>query len=109
MTPEEKTKIITLKNAGLGYQAIAQTLDLKENTVKSFCHRNGLGEISNKTLENNFPGVVKKTCKQCGSLFIQFLGHREKVFCCNTCRIKWWNTHLSQAKRKTMSEYTCPV
>ena len=109
MTPEEKTKIITLRNAGIGYQQIAEILGMKVNTVKTFCSRNGLTSTANKDPDMVFPGVYRKVCKNCGEFFLQYPGHREKMFCCSDCRNKWWNAHISQIKRDSMYEYTCPV
>ncbi len=109
MTPEEKTKIAELRNNGLGYKMIAEILGLKESAVKLYCHRHGLAVAANKKPEMVFPGVVQKECKTCGKPFLQYPGHREKFFCSAACRIKWWNTHLTQVKRKAMYEYTCPV
>ena len=45
MTDMEKEKIRYLRGEGLGYKAIASRLALSENTVKSFCRRNGLSGI----------------------------------------------------------------
>lgn len=109
MTPEEKTKIITLRKAGLGYQPIAEILGMKENTVKTFCRRNGLNVSATKDENMVFPGVYRKACKNCGGIFLQYPGHREKVFCSTACRNKWWNRHINRIKRGSMSEYTCPV
>lgn len=109
MTNDEKNRISELRRAGMGYLKIAQTLDLNVNTVKTFCRRNGLTGVSEEMPVSVFPGVLQKVCKNCGETFLQYPGHREKVFCCNTCRNKWWNSHLSQVKRKAMYEYTCPT
>ena len=46
MTADEKNKIARLRKNGMGYLKISQTLGLNENTVKTFCRRNGLtGEV----------------------------------------------------------------
>jgi len=39
---------------------------------------------------------------------MQTEGRKEKKFCSDRCRNKWWNSHLSEVKRKAMYEYTCP-
>ena len=109
MTTDEKNKIAEMRKGGMGYLKIAQVLGLNENSVKTFCRRNGLTGTAQKMPETEFPSVVQKTCKQCGGLFLQYPGHREKIFCSDACRNKWWNSNLSQVKRKAMYEYTCPT
>ncbi len=109
MTPEEKEKIVVMRNTGIGYLKIAKTLGVNENSVRSFCRRNGLTGMIEKPHEVVIPGVVHKICKNCGSPFVQYPGHREKMFCCDACRIKWWNSHLSEVKRKAMYELICPT
>ena len=109
MNADDKNRIVVLRKSGVGYKKIAQELGINENSVKSFCRRNGLAGSIEKPQETVFPGVIQKACKNCGTLFLQYPGHREKVFCCDACRNKWWNLHIGQANRKTMYEYTCPT
>lgn len=42
MTNQEKARIIEMRSNGEGYNAIAETLKLSINTVKTFCRRNNL-------------------------------------------------------------------
>lgn len=109
MNVDDINRIIKLRKNGLGYKKIAQVLGMKESTVKTFCRRNGLNGTVQKPPVTVFPGIEQKPCKNCGDLFLQYPGHREKFFCSDACRIKWWNSHLSQVKRKAMYEYTCPT
>lgn len=102
MTTDQKNRIAELRKGGMGYLKIAQTLGLNENSVKTFCRRNGLTGDVKEMPKTVFPGVVQKTCKNCGDLFLQYPGHREKLFCCDACRNKWWNSHLPQVTRKAM-------
>ena len=44
MTKGEKLLIAQYRAQGMGYTAIAGTLGLPKNTVKSFCRRSGLGK-----------------------------------------------------------------
>ena len=109
MTADEKNRIIQMRHAGMGYKIIAEILGKKVNTVKTFCSRNGLTASAGLEKDMVFPGVYRIFCKQCGEVFLQYPGHREKVFCSSDCRNKWWNTHASRIKRDSMTEYTCPV
>ena len=49
MTVDEKKQIIQMRQAGMGYQIIAELLGKKVNTVKTFCSRNGLFAVQNQT------------------------------------------------------------
>ncbi len=89
MTDDEKNRIAKWRQAGMGYKKIAAILGLNESSVKSHCRRHDLaGKIESPSLNPIFPGIVQKICKNCGELFLQYPGHREKIFCCDTCRIK---------------------
>ncbi len=109
MEAKVKIYIAELRRYGMGYKMIAEILGMKENTVKTFCHRNGLAKIGKINPDEVFPGVVRKACKNCGQSFLQYPGHREKIFCCDACRFKWWNRHISRVKRQTMHDYICPT
>ena len=104
----EKNQIAEMRRSGMGYGKIAKVLGLNTETVKSHCRRHGLSGVASFSVEF-IPGVKRRVCKQCGKVFIQYPGHREKLFCCDACRNKWWNTHLSEVKRKSMYDYTCPT
>lgn len=109
MTKDEKNSIARMRKDGCSYSQIARELGVNENTVKTFCRRNGLTGTTEEMPEPVFPGITEKPCHQCGKPVIQYLGRKEKKFCCDACRNKWWNSHLSQVKRKAMYEYTCPA
>lgn len=51
MTNNQKAQIKKLRAAGNGYGKIAQTLGISLNTVKSFCRRNAITEMSAKESE----------------------------------------------------------
>ena len=107
MTNDEKGKIVELRGAGMGYLRIAQTLGVNVNTVKSFCRRHNL--VGNQTeTPDLIEGVYRKPCRYCSKSVTQIPGRKEKKFCSDACRSKWWNAHLSQVNRKAMYEYTCP-
>ncbi len=92
MTDLEKRQIEDLRKQGNGYKKIAQLTGLSINTVKSFCRRIGT--------------VSSSQCMQCGKEITQVKGRKEKKFCCDACRMKWWNSHQDQVKRKAVYEFT---
>lgn len=106
MTNEQKTRIAAMRRDGYSYSRIAAEVGVNENTVKTFCRRNDLSAESPVPV---FPGITEKQCQCCGQPVIQYPGRKEKKFCSDACRNKWWNTHLNDVKRKAMYEFTCPA
>ncbi len=47
-------------------------------------------------------------CLCCGKEVAQTPGRKEKKFCSDRCRNKWWNSHLDRVKRKANYEFICP-
>lgn len=98
MTNEQKEQITVLRRQGYGYSKIAQTLSISENTVKSYCRRNGL---SSDALNNT------ATCKQCGKPITIKEKCRPRQFCSNRCRVAWWNSHQRHSCKKTTYHFVC--
>ena len=109
MTNEEKRRIAELRKQGFGYKRIAQALKLSEGTVKTFCHRNSMTCPSLEAIPAENIACMQSLCRCCGAQVTQYPGRKEKKFCSDACRNKWWNTHLGEAKRKSMTEYVCPA
>lgn len=108
MTNEEKSRIAEMRKNGMGYKRIAQALGLSEGTIKTFCHRNGMASVSAEAVKTSSPDVPQKPCQYCGAMIPQYPGRKEKKFCSDDCRNRFWNRNLAHVKRKSMSEYTCP-
>ena len=104
MTDTEKLRIEEMRKAGMGYSRIAKALGLSDNTVKSYCCRNNLTGMI-ETPKSQTDGV--RLCRCCGKEVAQISGRKEKKFCSDSCRTKWWNSHLDQVKRKAVYEFTC--
>ncbi len=106
MNELQRKQIHQLRAEGKSYSSIASILKLSENTIKTFCRRNGLGGVkATKALKQ---GEVHY-CKNCGEVVIQPVGKKEKKFCSSYCRSKWWNAHLDQVNRKANYEFVCPT
>ena len=58
MTNQQRNQIRTMRLQGVGYVKIGKILGISDNTVRSFCRRNGLGDKSKNAV----------ACKQCGKL-----------------------------------------
>ena len=94
MTDSQKHSIVALRREGMSYNGIAKKLGISVNTVKSYCRRRSL-----KSEEH--------VCKQCGVPVAQNPRRREKKFCSDACRMKWWSAHPEEARNS--SRLVCPV
>lgn len=103
MTDAQKRQIGNLRDAGYGYKKIAEQMDLSENTVKTYCRRHGLG--GTRVMQGS---IKKNVCLCCGVPVEQNPGRKEKKFCSDKCRNKWWNSHLDKVERKANYEFVCP-
>ena len=103
MTDEQRMQITSMRDAGSGYKKIAQALNISENTIKSFCKRNKMGGIAASASNDEIP------CLCCGKPVKQNPGRKQKKFCSDKCRMKWWNGHLDQVQKKANYDYICPV
>lgn len=101
MTDYEKKRVHFLRHEGFGYGAIAEKIGISENTVKSYCRRNGLTGVASKTLVH--------TCRQCGKTLVQEEGQptRTRKFCSEACRRAWWKVHPELINRKAFYTAIC--
>ena len=99
MTTTQKDKIRTLRLQGKGYTEIGNELGLSPNTVKTFCYRN---ELYAEALKN---GATH--CKNCGKLIKEKAKTRPRKFCCEACKMKFWNTHRYARVNDKIVEFTC--
>lgn len=97
MTDLQKEKIIAMRLHGIGYVKIGELLGISNNTVRSFCRRNGLGSAAKNTAQ----------CKQCGKPMKFISKQKPRKFCSDHCRILWWNSHLDQVQRKAHYPFVC--
>lgn len=100
MTEQQKTQTKRLRGEGFGYTAIAAMLRVPENTIKSFCRRNGLTGYLGRGQKGD-----EHFCHNCGLPVKQNAGRKEKKFCSDECRTIWWNTHLDLVKRKAIYRF----
>jgi endogenous inhibitor of DNA gyrase (YacG/DUF329 family) len=99
MTDMEKEKIRYLRGEGLGYKAIASRLALSENTVKSFCRRNGLSGVADKCMEG--------LCRHCGKPLASGQRGKPKKFCSESCRRAWWKSHPYLSEQRAYYRAAC--
>ncbi len=104
MTDEERKTIRIMTEQGYGYKVIASQLGLSVNTVKSFCHRNGMkaGEKASK-----YEPYIE--CLRCGAPLQQTPHKKRKKFCSNTCRLAYWHDQPEELRNRTHHECVCEV
>ena len=101
MTDKQKQAIRNMRRLGLSYSAIAESVGLPPNTVKSFCHRD-------KANASEHPSVTKESvCKYCGSPLTHRPGKKKKCFCSDKCRSDWWNRNRRWMRRKNAERLLC--
>ncbi len=105
MTEEQERQITDLRNAGLGYTAIAKRLDLTRIEVRAFSKAHGLmGRVLQESEEQT---TVQDGCKTCGKKLKHTTGKKKKQFCSDQCRMDWWNAHPNKVKRTAFYTFTC--
>lgn len=95
MTDNQKSQIDIMRRSGYGYVKIAKMISVSLNTVKSYCRR-----------KNNIEEKEKlPICEECGKP-LDKSKRRNRRFCSNNCRMKWWNKH-SKSNMPYISNCAC--
>lgn len=105
MTEEQKRRIPALRESGQTYKEISEVLGVPVATIKTFCRRNRISAAEVKQIK---PKGDVKHCLTCGKEIIQLPRRKEKKFCSDKCRMKWWNSHTDQINRRNAHELECP-
>lgn len=95
MTQNEKEIIGYYRRKGYGYKKIAQLINVSADNVKYYCRKTPTESLLN-------------ICLGCGASIQQMPHHKKKVFCSDSCRMKWWNRHPEIVRRK-YTEHICPT
>ncbi len=77
---------------GIGYVKIGEMLGISDNTVRSFCRRNGLGDAAK---EHGCLQALRKVDKNHPQA-------ETRKFCSDACRTTWWNSHPDYVDRKAV-------
>ena len=99
MTNEEKQNIRQLQTQGYGYRSIAAMMGLPINTIKSYCRRH--------PIEQAAESVAEGFCRECGIKLIQMPHRKEKKFCSDKCRAKWWAAHTEVSDKRNYIKTVC--
>ena len=108
MNEAQKDKIERMRKKGAGCGEISKELGLNRETVKSYCRRHGLAGIAKKEVQAGTYNDVKLSyCRNCGAPIEQNPKRKQKIFCCDKCRRKWWSKNRNQTNRKANYEFIC--
>lgn len=99
LTDDDKKIISMYTQQGYGYKKISQLTGLNENALKSLLRRHRA---------DPFYYPPKNCCLRCGEPLVQTPHKREKKFCSDKCRMKWWNEHRIAINKKAVYTFTCP-
>ena len=105
MTADQKKAIITLREKGATVGTIADMLNINVNTIKTHLRRHPVAFVITEPVEETRPSVLK--CKHCGRDIVQVPGRKEKLYCSDECRNRWWNTHMDKVQRKAYTTFVC--
>ena len=98
MTPVQKSVLLSLHSQGLGYKAIASKLGISVNTVKSYCRSHS----ERKPVQETTAKQESVFCKSCGKELTSTEHKKQKQFCSDKCRVKYWDSHKTgKSKYKT--------
>ncbi len=101
MTDEQALQIRKLRAQGMGYRAIATTVNLSRDAVRAYCRSVGIGgyrieyEMNLKERMND-----GRACSFCGAELIQPVTGRRRRFCSDICRRSYWRMHRDELKKK---------
>lgn len=104
MNDTQRQQIEKLRAEGLSYGKISDALGLSTNTIKTYCRRHGLGGVVATPAPIDEAGHF---CLYCGIPVVQTSGRKEKRFCSDRCRNKWWNQNLDKVKRRANYDFVC--
>ena len=65
MTTEQKNRIVSLRQAGYGYTAVAREIGITKSAVCKYCHQIGLAGVGNDLINKEDRGNVGGETRAC--------------------------------------------
>ena len=93
MTSTQRDQLRELRRSGRSYGQIAHVLNISENTVKSFCRREGILAAPESA----------PRCPHCGKLMTPTARGTRHRFCSDSCRYAWNFAHRVLCKKNAVS------
>lgn len=107
MTDEQKQQIRKQRLEGMGYKAIASSIGISRDSVKSFCKRHGLqGNFCVVALNVEEKLGKNLICHCCQKPITQKTKGKPRKFCSDSCRRKWWKEHQDKRLQKDTAFYS---
>ena len=91
MTKSQKNSVDEMLAVGISIPKIAAFLHVSQNSIKSY-------------LQRNHPNNV---CLNCGTPVLQVPHRKQKKFCCDACRMHYWNTHPQEMQHENAATIPC--
>ena len=88
LTADQQDLIDEYRQQGIGYRTIAVAIGSDRDTVRNYCKKVELEGIRPHSQEF----VKGLRCQQCGKLLGRSKTGRQRLFCSDKCRYRWWNT-----------------
>ena len=107
MTEKQKLQIRTLRQEGLGYQAIGKIVNLSRDSVRSYCKNHGLSGVEIAVKMNTKERIENgDACQYCAGPITHASTGRPRRFCSEACRRAYWNIHRKECERSPELMYT---
>ena len=95
MTKQDLENMRVLRESNYSFPAIAEALDMNENSVRAICSKNNFKPISKRKRPLGKPSI----CPYCGKMVTQ-TSAQTKRFCNDRCRLYHWRSKQNDLKRK---------
>ncbi len=99
MTEPEIEAVNRLQGFGLDYREIAEVTRIDRETVRTYTRRHP----AVITIRIEADGY----CRSCGRPLAFTAGHRTRLYCGTSCRMRFWNGHRDHIRHRTWRTYTC--
>lgn len=97
MTNEQKNIIQKMRMQNETYAVISEVVGIPIGTIKSYCHRHSpISQTANTIV-----------CKNCGADIEGKAKVKPRLFCCNQCRQRWWNSHRISRQSDKIHQFAC--
>ena len=108
MTERERIQILKRRSQGQSMEAIASSLGLNRNTVKSYCKREGITPILDPDQKTNTTASpATGYCESCHKPIEHIPKQKPKRFCSDQCRYRWWGGHRKEHSTHKAKEHLC--
>jgi endogenous inhibitor of DNA gyrase (YacG/DUF329 family) len=102
---EKHKKIAELRIGGMSFREIAAKLKIPESTVKTYCWRHKIQPSATAQKIALLDDSVH--CPECGAVIHNDLLKKPKKFCCDKCRLDWWNKHREKMAKVKVETVKC--